>query len=204
MYSKLQVLEDCSPFYIRFTFDKLDSIVQFVISKLNTLRIRHTSGYSHKDFPIEISEEIISLLPKNFAFQFLVDRVSIFDTPPGGGHHLGPHTDNADNRYSARLHVPILSNSGCIHEWYAEPEDYKCHIPADGSAYMFRTNILHDTYNHGTEDRYHLIAEVYDTNHVVPGFEYNFIDEIKSQTKKEIEFYLGEEKARIFTKEKEL
>lgn len=115
MYSKLRVLEDCSPFYIRFTFDKLDSIVQFVISKLDTLRIRHASSYSHKDFPIDISEEIISLLPKNFAFEFIVDRVSIFDTPPGGG--CGIHKDGKDHRVSFNIPIEVHDNL-CTTYWY--------------------------------------------------------------------------------------
>lgn len=112
---------------------------------------------------------------------------------PAGGHHVGPHTDNADNRYSARLHIPLITNEGCVHEWYADPEDYTVHIPADGSAYMFRTNILHDVYNHGTEDRYHIIAEVYDTKHVVEGYGYDHIEKLDAMFKREVKYFLGRE-----------
>jgi len=115
MYSKIQTLEDCSPFYIRFTFDKLDSIIQFVISKLYTLKIRHTSTYFHKDFPVEISKEIISLLPDDFKFDFILDRVSIFETPPGGG--CGIHKDGKDHRVS--FNIPIeIHDTLCTTYWY--------------------------------------------------------------------------------------
>lgn len=108
-----------------------------------------------------------------------------------GGHHIAPHTDGPDNRYQVRLHVPIQTNLGCVHEWYADPEDYKVHIPADGSAYMFRTNIMHDTFNHGHEDRYHFIAEVYDTKHVVAGYGYDQIDTLDARYKQEMQYFLG-------------
>lgn len=110
---------------------------------------------------------------------------------PANGAHIGPHTDNADNAYSVRLHIPIITNPGCIHEWYATPEDYKVHIPADGSAYLFRTNIMHDTYNHGTTDRYHFIAEVFDTNHLVPGYGYNHIEKLENRFKQEVKRFTG-------------
>jgi hypothetical protein len=166
------------------------------------LKLAYENGYIPRLFHnkktsicIDYFEEVIRTLED---MGFNPHAVRIWNNPKGG-HHIGPHTDNADNRYSARLHIPIITNSGCIHEWYADPEDYKCHIPADGSAYMFRTNILHDTYNFGKEDRYHIIAEVYDTKHVVPGFGYNHIENLKSQAKKEIEFFLGKEKSLVIS-----
>jgi hypothetical protein len=132
-------------------------------------------------------KEIIDILKES---GFYPHAVRIWSSPPGG-HHIGPHTDGPDNMYSVRLHIPIITNEECIHEWYATPEDFKTHIPADGSAYMFRTNILHDTYNHGKTERYHIIAEVYDTKHVIPGFEYNNIINVDSRVRKEIKYFLG-------------
>lgn len=103
---------------------------------------------------------------------------------PPGGHHIGPHTDGADNSYHVRLHIPITSNNGCVHEWYANPHDVSIHMPADGSCFLFRNNIFHDTYNHGTTDRYHLIVEVYDTLGLVKEFKYDHISKIIEKNEK--------------------
>lgn len=99
--------------------------------------------------------------------------IRIWDNPPGGS-HIGMHTDGTSNQYSVRLHIPIVTNPDCVHVWYTEPEETRHHIPADGSAYLFRTNMNHDTFNYGTTERFHLIAEVWDTVGHVPEFKYRF------------------------------
>jgi hypothetical protein len=96
--------------------------------------------------------------------------IRIWDNPPGGC-HIGRHTDGPDNQYSVRLHIPIVTNDDCVHVWYTDPET-RVHIPADGSSYLFRTNVNHDTFNNGTTERFHLIFEVWDTVGVVPEFKY--------------------------------
>lgn len=96
--------------------------------------------------------------------------IRIWDNPPGGC-HIGRHTDAASNQYAVRLHIPIITNPDCVHVWYTDPET-RIHIPADGSAYLFRTNVNHDTFNYGTTERFHLIAEVFDTKGHCPEFKY--------------------------------
>lgn len=105
---------------------------------------------------------------------------------PGNGTHIGPHTDQSSNAYAVRLHIPLITNEGCTVNWYAEPSDYSVHLPADGSAYLLRTNIYHDAYNHGITPRYHFIAEVYDTQHMVPGFGYDHIDRLEDRFRREV------------------
>lgn len=93
---------------------------------------------------------------------------------------VGMHTDGPSNRYCARLHVPIITNDDAIHTWYPEPDDVTIHMPADGRAYLFRTNINHTVHNNGDTPRYHLIFEVWYTKGVVPEFKYDTIDMVKN------------------------
>lgn len=104
---------------------------------------------------------------------FVTRGIRIWDNPIGG-HHIGWHTDGPSNVYSVRLHIPIVTNPDCVHVWATLPEETRIHIPADGSTYLFRTNVTHDTFNYGTTERYHLIFETWDVKGIVPGFKYEY------------------------------
>jgi hypothetical protein len=119
MVSKITIIEDCSPFYVRLVFDELDSIIEFVRSKLDKLILRHKSSYSDKVFPIEISKQIISLLPKNFDFDFRLERVSVFETAPRKG--CGIHKDGKDHRVSFNIPIEIHDDL-CTTYWYDEDQ----------------------------------------------------------------------------------
>ena len=69
------------------------------------------------------------------------------------------HRDGPDNRYFVRLHVPIITNDGCIFE----TEEGSAHLPADGSSYFLKVNRMHRVSNRGDADRFHLVMDVYDT-----------------------------------------
>lgn len=114
---------------------------------------------------------------------FFTTAIRIWDNPPGG-HHIGIHTDGASNQYCVRLHIPIVTNPDCVHVWTTLPEETRVHIPADGSGYMFRTNINHDTFNYGTTERFHLIFEVWDVKGVVPGFKFDNLNQLRLRAEK--------------------
>lgn len=119
MVSKITIIEDCSPFYIRLVFKELDSIIEFVRSKLDKLILRHKSSYSDKVFPVEISKQIISFLPKNFDFDFRLERVSVFETDPGKG--CGIHKDGKDHRVSFNIPIEIHDDL-CTTYWYNDDQ----------------------------------------------------------------------------------
>jgi hypothetical protein len=72
------------------------------------------------------------------------------------------HRDGPDNRYFVRLHVPIITNDGCIFE----TEEGSAHLQADGSSYFLKVNRMHRVSNSGDADRFHLVMDVWDTNGV--------------------------------------
>lgn len=72
------------------------------------------------------------------------------------------HRDGPDNRYFVRLHVPIITNPGCLFE----TEEGPGHLAADGSSYFLKVNRMHRVSNQGDADRFHLVMDVWDTNGV--------------------------------------
>ena len=57
-----------------------------------------------------------------------------------------------------RLHIPIITNSGCI----MVIDEIAQHMPADGSVWITNNTKYHNAFNGGEEDRIHLVACVLD------------------------------------------
>ena len=53
-----------------------------------------------------------------------------------------------------RLHIPIITNPGCI----MVIEEVAKHLPADGFAWLTNNTKYHNFFNGGEEDRVHLVA----------------------------------------------
>lgn len=70
------------------------------------------------------------------------------------------HRDWPEHSRFVRLHVPIITNTGCFFEVEGDRE----HLPATGQAYLLRVNRLHRVVNQGHDDRYHLVMDVDDEN----------------------------------------
>jgi len=78
-------------------------------------------------------------------------------------------SDNLDDGYMCRVHVPIITNEKCTH--WAERKEY--HMPADGSVYILPVNNQHQIRNNSNIDRYHLIVDVYDTRGISKTMKFN-------------------------------
>jgi hypothetical protein len=120
MDKKFTIIEDQSPYFIRFQFDNLTKIIDLVKNKEKESIIRFKGSYIHKDFPEPVTKEIISLLPVEFGFDIAV--ASIFETLPGGG--SGIHKDGKDNRISFNIIIKKDDNE-CITYWYNNEDQFK-------------------------------------------------------------------------------
>ena len=58
----------------------------------------------------------------------------------------------------ARLHIPIITNPGCI----MVIDNVAQHMPADGSVWITNNTKYHNAFNGGEENRIHLVACVLD------------------------------------------
>lgn len=113
------IIEDCSPFYIRFSFPGLNEIIEYVAGqfKKENVTTRRLSGYLHNNFNLDIASQIVSMLPMSKEYEFEVDRVAVFETIPKRG--SGIHKDGA-NRYVS-FNIPIeINDDKCITSWYAD------------------------------------------------------------------------------------
>lgn len=80
-------------------------------------------------------------------------RTRLMSVSPGAR----PGSLHTDGARSIRLHVPIETNSGC---WF-ELEGRRLHLPADGSAYLINTSLMHRIGNEGTSPRTHLVSVLF-------------------------------------------
>jgi hypothetical protein len=114
---KYQIVEDCSPYYIRFTWDSLSELIEFVKNQPldPSLSKVYDKCYTHWNYDSEVSNKILNKLPMNNSMRLNKNRVSVFETPPGQG--CGIHKDSSDHRMS--INIPIqISDSDCITNWY--------------------------------------------------------------------------------------
>ncbi|GAB1584237.1 aspartyl/asparaginyl beta-hydroxylase domain-containing protein [Phyllobacterium phragmitis] len=74
------------------------------------------------------------------------------------GDEMPMHSD-ADHE-AWRLHIPIITNPDCFFEWQLEDGNIESvHLPADGSAWLVRVDIMHRAVNRSKESapRVHLL-----------------------------------------------
>lgn len=137
--SPYTIIEDCSPYYIRFTWDKLPKLINFIKAQPIDLTSRlDRTAYTHYNFDDTTAQHIVEQLPMNQDFVFDMIRVSLFITPPGGKSTI--HKDGLDNRMSINIGISILDNK-CTTSWFTDDsvghlvqvnDDYSRVIVAEG------------------------------------------------------------------------
>ena len=100
-----------------------------------------------KDFADTYFKEVYEELSKKFR----LGRVRILLKEPRST--LSWHRDP-----EPRLHIPIITNPGCI----MVIDEKAKHLPADGSAWITNNTKYHNAFNGGEEGRVHLVACVLD------------------------------------------
>jgi hypothetical protein len=112
------IIEDCSPFYVRFTFTGIESFTTYVQSLPSECFKRSPKpklGYIHFDIIGSEVETVLKKLPLSQKFKFVKHRVGMFDTFPYGG--CGIHKDGSNRKVS--FNIPIeIHNELCTTKWY--------------------------------------------------------------------------------------
>jgi len=111
------IIEDCSPYYIRFSHNGLSDIVDYC--KKNIPEVSNL--FTHYKFPINQATDLLSMIPMAKQIPFIADRVSLFVTKPG--YYYRAHKDGLNNRFSINYTVQILDEK-CVTNWYSD-EDLK-------------------------------------------------------------------------------
>jgi hypothetical protein len=123
-----QIIEDCSPYYIRFIWDGLHEFINFVTDQplIDNNKTIYNGYYDHCNYDLDIAEKILNKLPINDVIPLMKRRVTIFDTPPSGG--CGIHKDGPNIRMGINIPIQIL-DSDCVTSWYADDtfDNYPLH-----------------------------------------------------------------------------
>lgn len=115
--NKYTIIEDCSPYYIRFTHDNIDEIINFCKEELS--KVTTTTLFTHHKLDLENSEKLIKLIPMSTELKIIKERVSLFISKPG--FYYRPHKDGIDHRISLNYAVEIL-DTDCVTSWYSDDE----------------------------------------------------------------------------------
>lgn len=122
---KYTIIEDCSPYFIRFKCEGIDEVIKKSLKylegfpKVNFLTLKN--GFTNHRYTLEQSVDILKSVPMFKELTLNPKRVSMFITPPGC--YYRAHKDGLDHRYSLNYTVKIL-DSECETCWYAD-EDLK-------------------------------------------------------------------------------
>jgi len=111
------IIEDCSPYYIRFTHDGLDKIIDICKKGMEGVEFEQT--FKHYKFPEEIRQEILATTPLSQSLDLNQDRASMFVTK--GGRYYRAHKDGVHTRISLNYTVEILDDT-CVTSWYSDDE----------------------------------------------------------------------------------
>jgi hypothetical protein len=120
--NKYSIIEDCSPYYIRFTFVGLESLVQQIQqTRPKFTAYEKNAPYLHRTYGPDDSLKILSSLPMYEDFKWKHDRVAVFSTYPNGVSSIhkdgGNGTDQAFDRVSFNIPLMVLDDQ-CTTSWY--------------------------------------------------------------------------------------
>jgi hypothetical protein len=137
MSTNYTIIEDCSPYYIRFTFDGLDKIIEFLQQQDVPIH-KSYPNYIHHIFDVEVATQIRDMLPMSKVMSIGVKKMNMFDTPSFGG--VGPHKDGVEVRCSFNIPIKILDDL-CETVWYESSQ-------FDGMEWNVRNEYTRNMYNH--------------------------------------------------------
>ncbi len=128
------------------------------------VRLRLLRDFQDKRFTIKtaIYDEYIDLIKEDLSrLHLLIERIRLVILVPHSESQAYWHQDASPPRnfFRLRLHIPIITNEGCLFEY----KDRREHLPADGSAYIIDVGRPHRVLNLSMENRYHLMMDLVGT-----------------------------------------
>ena len=111
------ILENSSPYYIRFTHEGIDDILNYVRNCIPDTR--EYSDFKHHRLLPKQSAELCKLLPFAKHINLMQHRMGLFISKPGM--YYRAHKDGLDHRFSINYTIKILDDK-CITSWYSDEE----------------------------------------------------------------------------------
>jgi hypothetical protein len=118
----LSIIEDCSPYYIRFTHDGIQEIINTCLSFITDGSF--IKPFTHHRFNIDEANTVLNMLPFSKEIELNQNRASLFVSQPGI--YYRAHKDGLTNRFSINYTIKILDDK-CVTSWYSDEDlaEYK-------------------------------------------------------------------------------
>ena len=114
---KYEIIEDCSPYYIRYTHLGIESIIDYC--NILTPDINNLShNFTHYKLQADESKKMLSMIPLKVP-PLEIDRVSLFISKPRMTYRA--HKDGAFDHVSINYTSKILDDK-CITNWYSDED----------------------------------------------------------------------------------
>ena len=114
----VEIIEDCSPFYVRFTYPGIHKLIDLYSSSLPPMESLKNQ-FSHLILPADKARQILDLFPLAEHVSFTENRVSGFISKPGL--YYRAHKDGTNHRFSVNFAVKVLDDK-CITSWYSDQD----------------------------------------------------------------------------------
>lgn len=117
----IEIIEDCSPYFIRFRHTGSDEIIDICkkYKEENIDTLDSIKRFYHHRMPLDNGLDILGRVPHNDIFKFIESRVSLFVFQPGV--YYRPHKDGLDCKFGINYIVDVRDNK-CITGWYDDSQ----------------------------------------------------------------------------------
>jgi hypothetical protein len=116
-----RIIEDCSPYYVRFTYDGIDEFIRYATEVYDSNNYTAYTGYilkfAHCRLDSTLGRQVLAKIPLSSEIQFNDKRVSFFKSCPGL--YYRAHKDGLDHRFSINYTIKILDDK-CVTSWYSD------------------------------------------------------------------------------------
>jgi hypothetical protein len=109
-----EILEDCSPYYIRFKHTGIDDFIKLAKERLRGVSFENPEASVFiRKLAVDPGLELLNLLPYKDKFKFQTQRVAYIVSTPGSRNHI--HIDGASISFNYGIDIP---DQNCITSWY--------------------------------------------------------------------------------------
>ncbi len=115
---KYTILEDASPYFIRYKHQQISNLVAVCIDKIPLKKFQY--GFKHLRMKTTDAVNILKYVPENDMIDLNLNRVSLFITEPGK--YYGAHKDGYPKTMFSINYPILIQDNLCVTSWYDDEE----------------------------------------------------------------------------------
>jgi hypothetical protein len=117
MNNNFSIIEDCSPYYVRFTHNNISEIIDIANAEIS--KVKFYNKFTHYRLKPDTIEKIIPLCPLYNNLKLSKTRLSAFVSQPGL--YYRAHKDGLNHHFSINYTLQILDDK-CVTSWYSDKD----------------------------------------------------------------------------------